>query len=70
MASASHTNHQVHVFMGKIVLAPVNIVINVEKGLGANLSAFNGLVALIGRDVLKSALFTYNGPDGFISIAI
>lgn len=70
MTSASHAHNQVHVFMGKIVLTPANIIINVEKGLGANLSAFNGLVALIGRDLLKSAIFTYNGPDGLISISL
>ena len=70
MSSASHTNHRVKVFMGKIVLDQSNIVINVENGLGANLTAFDGIVALIGRNLLRSAMFTYNGPDGLISIAM
>ena len=56
--------------MGKIVLDQSNIVINVENGLGANLTAFDGIVALIGRDLLRSAMFTYNGPGGLISIAM
>lgn len=70
MSSATHANHQVPVFMGKIILLQTNIVISVEKGLGANLSAFNGLVALIGRDLLKNTIFTYNGPEGLISVSI
>ena len=56
-------------FAGKLAL-PGGININLENGAGANLGAFDGLVALIGRDLLQSALFTYNGPDGSISIAI
>ena len=70
MASATQSEIAVPVFAGKITLAPTNIVIKVENGLGANLSAFNGLVALIGRDLLQSASFFYNGPDGFISLSI
>ena len=70
MASATQREIEVPVFAGKIALTPSNIVINVEKGLGANLSAFNGLVALIGRDLLGSSIFIYNGPAGSISISI
>ena len=70
MASASHTDHRVQVFMGKIVLLQTNIVIDVEGGLGVNLSAFNGLIALIGRDLLKNTIFTYNGPDGLVSLSM
>lgn len=69
MASASHANHEVPLFAGKIIAPTLNI--NVEGGMGANLSAVGkGLVALIGRDLLKAALFTYNGPDGHFSIAL
>ena len=56
-------------FAGKIAV-PGGISINLANGAGANLGAFDGLVALIGRDLLQSSLFTYNGPDGSISIAI
>lgn len=39
--------------------------------MGANLSAFgNDSIVLPGRDLLKSAIFIYNGPDGHFSIAI
>ena len=69
MTSASHANHQVPTFAGKIVCP--TIVIDVESGMGANLSSVGGgLIALLGRDVLKSAILTYNGPDGHFSLAI
>ncbi len=69
MASASHQDHEVPLFFGRII-APT-VTINVEEGMGANLSSVsNGLIALIGRDVLKSAVFVYNGPDGHFSLSI
>lgn len=68
MTSATHANHEVPVFSGRIVMGSFNI--DVVGGLGANLAAFDGLVALIGRDLLKDALFTYNGPGGSIALAI
>ena len=69
MASASHADIKVPVFAGKILISG-NLIIDAGKAMGANLSAFDGLIALIGRDLLQSAVFTYNGPDGFISLAM
>lgn len=68
MASASHPQHEVPIFAGKIVLDNINI--NVEAGMGVNLSGFPQLVALIGRDLLQNAVFIYNGPDGSVSLAL
>jgi len=69
MASVSHRDHEAPVFAGKI--STPTIAIDVKKGAGANLATFNSeLVALIGRDVLSSAIFVYNGPEGHFSIAI
>ena len=68
MTSATHANHEVPVFSGRIVMGSFNV--HVVGGLGANLAAFDGLVALIGRDLLKDALFTCNGPVGSIDLAI
>lgn len=69
MTSASHASHQVPTFAGKIVCPAVTI--NVESGMGANLSSVgDGLIALLGRDILKSAILTYNGPDGHFSLAM
>ena len=68
MTSATHADHEVPVFSGRIVMGRFNI--DVAEGLGANLAAFDDLVALIGRDLLKDALFTWNGPGGSIALAI
>lgn len=69
MSSTTHADQEMPVFAGKMMIAG-QIVIDVDRGMGANLSSFDGLVALIGRDLLSSAVFTYNGPDGSICIAI
>ncbi len=69
MTSASHADHQVPTFAGKIVCP--TITIDVGSGVGANLSSVgDGLIALLGRDILKSAILTYNGPDGHFSLAM
>ncbi len=68
MTSATHANHEVPVFSGRIIVMG-SFNIDVVRGLGPNLAAF-GLVALIGRDLLKDALLTWNGPVGSIALAI
>lgn len=68
MTSASHASHRVLTFAGKIVCP--DLTIDLEAGMGANLSAVDDkLVALLGRDTLKSAILIYNGPDGHFSLA-
>ncbi len=67
MSSASHTNHPVPLFAGKLILP--TITVNVENGMGANL-ATQGLIALIGRDILQHGTLFYNGLDGSVSFAI
>ncbi len=69
MSSASHSNYNVPTFSGKIICPTLNI--DVQEGMGANLSSVgNGLIILIGRDILKSAVFTYNGSDGSFFLAM
>ena len=67
MASASHAKQDVPVFAGKLVIPEFNI--DTEFALGANLGGQN-LIALIGRDVLQSAVLVYNGTDGTVSLSI
>ena len=45
------------------------IAVNTTRAYGATL-ATQGLVALIGRDILARCQFTYNGADGSFSLAI
>ena len=68
MTSASHAEHEVLVFAGKLVI-PEFTDINLEYALGANLDGQN-LIALIGRDLLQSAVLVYNGTDGTVSLSI
>ena len=68
MSSASHTHQRVPLYAGKLTMQNVNI--NLEKGMGVNLSGFPDLIALIGRDLLEQAVLIYNGPEGSVTIAI
>ena len=68
MTSASHAEHEVPVFTGKLVI-PEFTDINLEYVLGANLAGQN-LIALIGRDLLQSAVLVYNGTHGTVSLSI
>ena len=68
MTSATHARQGVPIFTGKIII-PQFGEIHVEKGMGAVL-ANQGLVALIGRDLLENAVLVYNGSAGFFSISI
>ena len=68
MASASHPEHEVPVFAGRIVLDSINI--NTPNAMGVNLSGFPGLIALIGRDMLQNCLFVYDGNSGSMSLAL
>ena len=67
MASASHPATAVPVYSGRMLLPSLNI--NVEAGLGVELASIDGLVALIGRDLLANAIFVYNGQEGTFSLA-
>ena len=68
MASASHAEQEVPVFAGRLVI-PEFTNIDTEYALGANLDGQN-LIALIGRDLLQSAVLVYNGTDGTVSLSI
>ena len=61
MHSASHSESNVAVYAGKLILP--SLAINVKNAVGANLAA-QGLIALIGRDILEHGTLFYNGIDG------
>ena len=69
MASATDHAVEVPVFAGQLLLAG-GININVEQGMGATLSGIPGVIALIGRDLLRSAVLVYNGTDGSVSLSV
>ena len=67
MTSASHENQPTPLYAGKLAIPSVNF--NVEQAMGANLAP-QGLIALIGRDVMRHGTLFYNGMDGTVSFAI
>ena len=71
MSSATYQSVIVPVFAGKLT-TPNFTNINVPNGLmGVNLAGNGlGIIALIGRDLLGSAVLTYHGMDGLFSISI
>ena len=68
MHTASHAQHEVPVYSGKLSIPSFGDV-ELEYAMGANLDGQN-LIALIGRDVLQAAVLVYNGTDGTVSLSI
>jgi predicted aspartyl protease len=68
MQSASHSKHQCNVYPVTIDIPRV-ISLNSPRTVGAALAG-QGLLALIGRDVLANCTLFYNGPLGQITLAL
>lgn len=68
MHSATHANEIVPIFAG---LMKIHGLSNIEAGraYGVNLDS-QGLIALIGRDVLSKCILVYNGIDNSFSLSL
>jgi predicted aspartyl protease len=69
VASASHSSTQQNVYPIQIEVVGLPIAINAPRAIGAPLRA-QGLLLLIGRDVLQHTLLVYNGATGAFSLSI
>ena len=69
MASASHASHQANVYPIKVTITGLPIGINAPRAVGAALKT-QGLIALLGRDILMHCTMHYNGVAGEITLAI
>ena len=69
MTSATHENETVPIYAGKFRIGGLPIEIETRSAYGANLRS-QGLVVLIGRDVLEKCVLVVNGLDGSFSLAI
>lgn len=67
MQSASHEKHPCNIYPVQIV-TPV-VTLNSSRTMGANLAP-QGLVVLIGRDVLAACNLFYNGPSGQFTLSL
>lgn len=69
VASASHATTQQNVYPVQIEVVGMSFTITAPRAIGAPLAA-QGLLALIGRDVLQACTLFYNGPAGTITLSI
>jgi|SRR5208337_3121347 len=69
MASASEASSEHNVHPISLIIVGSQIMINVERAMGAALAP-QGLLVLIGRDVLVNCSLVYNGPAGSFSLAM
>src|SRR5438067_1699528 len=69
LASASHASTQANVYPVKFQIAGFPVAINAPSAIGAQLAA-QGLLALIGRDLLQHCSLIYNGFSGEITLCI
>jgi len=69
IASASHSAAQQNVYPIQIEVTGLPITINAPRAVGAPL-AVQGLLVLIGRDVLQHCTLFYNGITGSFTLSI
>jgi predicted aspartyl protease len=69
MASASHHQTQQNVYPVQILIPGLRFNLQAPRAVGAALQA-QGLLVLIGRDVLQMCTLFYNGPSGQITLSI
>ena len=69
VASASHAATEQNVYPVRLEVLGSPITINAPRAIGGPLAA-QGILALIGRDVLQSCTLFYNGMTGQISLAL
>ena len=69
IASASHATTQQNVYPVTIEVVGLPITINAPRAIGVNLAP-QGLMVLVGRDLLQHATFFYNGVDGSFTLSI
>jgi predicted aspartyl protease len=69
MASASHAAHKAPQYPIKIKIPGFHIACNIPSAIGAPLK-IQGLVAIIGRDLLQICCLIYNGSTGQITLCV
>ncbi len=68
MTSASHDAHPCNIYPIQIAL-PAGIAFGAPRAMGANLAP-QGLLAIIGRDILQVCTLFYNGSAGQITLSL
>ncbi len=68
MTSASHSSHPCNLYPMQILL-PAGVGFASPRAMGANL-AVQGLVAIVGRDILQVCTLFYNGNAGQVTLSM
>lgn len=69
VASASHPSTQQNVYPIQIEVVGLPIRVDAPRAVSAPLKA-QGLLLLVGRDVLQHTLLVYNGPTGSFTLSL
>jgi predicted aspartyl protease len=69
VASASHASAQQNVYPIRVEVVGLPIAINAPRAIGAPLQS-QGILVLLGRDVLQHCVLVYNGTMGSFSLSI
>jgi predicted aspartyl protease len=69
IASASHSSTEQNVYPISVEVVGLPIAINAPRAIGAPLQP-QGLLVLIGRDLLQHCVLVYNGISGSFSLSI
>ena len=69
VSSASHAATSQPLYPIQLQFAGLNISTNAPRAIGAPLAA-QGIVALLGRDSLRTCVFIYNGVGGHFTLAV
>jgi predicted aspartyl protease len=69
LASSSHASHRANQYPIKITIQGLQMVFNAPTAIGAPLK-IQGLVAIIGRDILQICCFVYNGATGQFTLCL
>ena len=69
IASASHSSTEQNVYPISVEVVGLPIAINAPRAIGAPLNS-QGLLVLIGRDLLQHCVLVYNGITGSFSLSI
>ena len=67
MSSATHANEIAPIYAGLLRTHGLGDI-TLTSASGANLGPL-GLIALVGRDVLKQCTVFYNGPEGLVTLS-
>jgi predicted aspartyl protease len=69
VASASHSSTEQNVYPISVEVVGLPIAIDAPRAIGAPLAA-QGLLVLIGRDLLQHCVLVYNGVSGHFSLSV